>query len=224
MSSDILVEVVPRLTKRAGDAAFASANNSTILLGRDRIGSVDSGYGSGSNAGAMHLIVGRSKTDPSLIDDSATIYLSMRSDPDLLVQTEKVGKTQRSMSAVLVRADCVRIVPRTDMKISVGNSYLSMVDGSVVIESASISLGNGGADHAVLGDAYRNAESSLNSSVAQALTAIGAALTALGAVPPLAPAAGALGTAASAAASAASAVSSFESAAASYLSAIVKVK
>ncbi len=161
MSNDMVYEDVPRLKRRVGDTVIAGANNATLLLGRDRYGSIDSGYGSrlspggGGDAGSAHLIVGRTDQDPSLMTDSASIYLTAKSDVDVATDTSDIGDNGIAVSAVVMRADCVRIVPRTDIKISVGSAYI-LIDssGNVTIEGQ-ISLGASAAERAMLGDAFQ---------------------------------------------------------------------
>lgn len=160
MSKEMVYEDVPRVMRRVGDGLLAGANNSCLLLGRDRPGSVDSGYGSlssrnrGAGAGAAHLVVGRGSEDPSFVDDPATLYLSAINDPDAMAGTDSIGETRRGTSAALLRADCVRIVPRTDFKLSVGKAYI-LVDslGGITIEG-DISLGQGASERLILGDAF----------------------------------------------------------------------
>lgn len=159
MSKDMVYEDVPTLTRRQGDNVVAGQNNATILLGRDRAGSVDTGYGSrenggGKSAGALHAIVGRKGSDPSIRDDSATLYLSQKSDPDVQAGTEDIGSKASGVSAAVLRADCVRIVPRSDLKISVGKAYINMgADGKIVVEG-DIQLGEGAAERILRGDAF----------------------------------------------------------------------
>jgi len=234
MSTDMVYEDVPRLTRRTGDNLIAGSNNSTILLGRDRLGTVESGYGSlnsphgGTECGAVHIIAGRVGTDPSIFDDSATIYLSAKNDPDNAAGTFSIGTVNKEKSAIVMRADCIRIVPRTDIKISIGDSYfLINNDGSITIESADISLGFGAMQAAILGTAYRNGETAVNNSISAALTALSTAITALTATPPLSvipPIVAAAATAVTATSLTSGIISAFESAAPSYLSVTTKLR
>ena len=161
MSRDMVYEDVPLVSRRTGDNVTAGQNNSTIILGRDRVGSVESGYGSqagpdgGKGAGAMHLVVGRKAPDPSVKDDAATLYLSAKTDPDLQGGTEGLGEAQKAHSGAILRADCVRITPRRDFKLSVGKAYMTLTaDGKVVIEG-DIQLGEGAAERILRGDAFQ---------------------------------------------------------------------
>jgi hypothetical protein len=159
MSRDMVYEDVPILNRRQGDNVVAGQNNATILLGRDRVDSVDTGYGArenggGKSAGAIHAVVGRKGSDPSVLDDAATLYLSQKADPDVQAGTEEIGSKISGRPSAILRADCVRIVPRTDLKVSVGKAYLMMTaEGKIVIEG-DIQLGEGAAERIIRGDAF----------------------------------------------------------------------
>lgn len=154
MAYDMVFETVPRLNRRIGDNMIAGANNATVLLGRDRVDTVASGHGIGPGSGAIHLIVGRKGEDPSPNEDSATVYMSAKNDPDALVGTDSFGDVRRGVSAVVLRADCVRASARTDFKLSVGKAYLLVTaDGTVVLEG-DVSLGSGAAQRIIRGDLF----------------------------------------------------------------------
>lgn len=155
MSRDPIYEEIPRLNTRAGDMQLASQNNSTVLLGRDRNGSVTSGYGNEPGTAAMHMIVGRKGSDPSIVDDAATIYLSQKTDPDVQAGTNGLGQQDRTaQSGAIMRADCLRLSGRVDLKISVGKAWLVMTaDGKIVLDGE-IQLGDGAADRVIKGDAF----------------------------------------------------------------------
>jgi hypothetical protein len=160
MSKDMVYEDVPKVSRRVGDSVLAGSNNSTIILGRDRNGSTETGYGSadrpdgGKSAGAIHLVVGRKGEDPSIADDSATLYLSQKSDPDDAAETFFVGQQQSEKSALIGRADCMRFVPRDDFKLVVGQAHITILsDGSVTIDG-DISLGKNAADRVLRGDRF----------------------------------------------------------------------
>ena len=154
MANDPLHEDVPRLRRRVGDNLLAGANNTVVLLGRDRPGSIESGYGSSPGAGAIHLIVGRKGEDPAPADDRATVYMSATTDPDAVAGTSGIGSVSRGVSAVVGRADCIRLSARTDLKISVGRAYLTMAqDGTVTIDG-DVHLGAHAAQRIIRGDAF----------------------------------------------------------------------
>jgi hypothetical protein len=153
MSKEILVEKVPRARVRAGDVLLSGPNNSSIILGRDRDGGVDSGYGSGPGAGALTLVVGRKGEDPRISEDSSTIYISSKSDPDAYAGTD-VGSAQKGAPSLIAASDCVRIVARVDLKIVVGRASLVVSqDGSVVIEG-DVKIGERAMERALKGDSF----------------------------------------------------------------------
>ena len=153
MSKDIVIETVPIVTRRIGDNVIANQNNSTIILGRDRLNSIDSGYGNMPNAGSIHAVVGRKNENPSVNDDAATLYISSKTDPDEHINTKNIENEQKEKSGAILKADCIRISSRVDIKISVGKSYIYMSDDKIVLDS-NISLGKGAKDRVILGDAF----------------------------------------------------------------------
>lgn len=157
MARDIVYEEVPRLSRRVGDNLIAGQNNSTILLGRDRLTGVDSGHGSEKGAGALHLIVGRKGEDPSIEEDSATVYMSALTDPDIAAGTTNLAQhpSRIRRSGIVGRADCIRISARVDFRLSVGQAYF-IIDGSgkVTVEG-DVSLGEGAAERIIRGDSFQ---------------------------------------------------------------------
>lgn len=158
MSRDMVYEEVPQVRRRVGDMVVAGSNNSTIILGRDRVSGIESGYGvlgsssKGASAGALHLIVGHADQDPSVLDDAATLYLSAKNDPDVMAATDSIGETRTEKSAAIMRADCVRIIPRIDLKLSVGKAYLLMDSSGKVTIEGDVSLGEGAAQSIMRGE------------------------------------------------------------------------
>lgn len=156
----MVYEDVPRLLRREGDMMVAGANNSAILLGRDRPNGIDSGYGSidsdgsGKGAGSIHLTVGRSSEDPSVLDDRGTVYVSAKTDPDLSAGTESIGEKRKAVSGIVMRADCMRISSRVDFKVSVGKAYLIIDSSGAVTIEGDVSLGQDAAERIMRGDAF----------------------------------------------------------------------
>lgn len=153
MSKEILVEKVSRVRTRAGDLLLCGPNNSSLIMGRDRAGGVDSGHGSEPGAGAVTIVVGRKGQDPSFSDDSSTLYISAKSDPDSYVDVD-VGSSQKDRASFIAVSDCVRIVARTDLKIVVGRASLVVgQDGTIVIEGE-VRIGERAIERAVKGDSF----------------------------------------------------------------------
>lgn len=154
MSRDPVYEDVPLYSGRAGDVSLASRNNSSVILGRDRVDSVDSGYGNGPDAASIHVVAGRRGPDPIVKEDAATVYVAQKTDPDLQAGTEGIGQNRRAAPAVILRADCVRIAPRVDMKISVGRAYMTFASDGRIIIDGDIQLGEGAIDRVIKGDTF----------------------------------------------------------------------
>lgn len=121
-------------------------NNTWIVLGRDRPGGWDSGYGGKGHlkAGAIDIVAGRlSALDARLSSgpvnsntgaDAARVYLSQKADiDDYYSLTDGVTGNSKALSAVAIKADAVRIIARdslklvtnTDSKLSNGNEAYS---------------------------------------------------------------------------------------------------
>jgi hypothetical protein len=153
MSQDPIYEEVPQLNSRAGDMRLASQNNSTILLGRDRLSGVGTGYGMTKESASIHVVVGRKAGDPVVLDDAATLYLSQKSDPDKQAGTS-MGSSSSSVPTAVLRADCVRIIPRKDLKISAGKAYMTISSDGKIVLDGEIQLGEGAADRIIRGDEF----------------------------------------------------------------------
>lgn len=162
MGRDPLYEKIPRYNLRIGDVPTASRNGSEVICERDRVDTVDSGYGTEPGSGAVRIVAGRRGPDPSVLDDPATIYLSQRTDPDLQAGTEGVGLVQRQASGMIVRADCIRLTARTDLKVSVGRAYLLISSDGQIVLDGEISLGEGAADRIIKGDEFARFWSTLS--------------------------------------------------------------
>lgn len=150
MPGEMIYQDVPSFNRRHGDNVISGRNNSTIVLGRDRIDKIDSGNGDSKDAGSIHFVVGRQTGDFSLADDSATLILSMKSQPD-----ESVGLSPNNPASVMVaRADRIIMVPRDQLIIKVGQASITISsDGSVIIDG-NISLGKDATEKALKGNSF----------------------------------------------------------------------
>ncbi len=110
-------------------------NNSYLVMGRDRVGSMDSGYG-GKGIGqcsSIDIVVGRrgregnrsiSSTgedlycNPNFEKDAARIYISQRTDVDdnFKLADGKVGNI-KERSAITLKADGIRVIGREGIKL-----------------------------------------------------------------------------------------------------------
>lgn len=135
-NNDILLDLnnhPPWLPARS-EKVIEGQNNTYIVLGRDRPGGLDSGYGGSGDekAGAIDIVVGRlshiksvtlagKKVANSIGGDAARITLSQKTDVDTNFKIVD-GRTGKAMatSAVAIKADDVRIVARSSMKLVTG--------------------------------------------------------------------------------------------------------
>jgi hypothetical protein len=152
MAGSILREDVPSFRSRPGDHTIGGANNTLLVLGRDRHTTADTGH-MGPRSGAIYIVAGREGHDVSHQHDRASVYVSANSDPDDYLGIS-VGESRREVSCVNLRADSVRISARRDVKVVVGRASLTMSeDGSIVIEG-DIRLGRRAVERVLKGDSF----------------------------------------------------------------------
>lgn len=139
---ETLVEPLPQFDRAPCETVIAGRNNSWIVLGRDRPGNRLTGYGGAghSHCGSIDLVVGRGSSkanglfaaagasegdilSPSFFNDAARVYISQKTDPDKNLglsggmQGQAVGQ-----SAVVAKADQIRLVARGGIKIITGQA------------------------------------------------------------------------------------------------------
>ena len=163
MSYDIVQEDVPPFTKRIGDYVTQGSNNTIIIMGTDRAkkgpATIDDGLGhtkstnGGKSSGAIHLITGRKDKsgNPDMERDSAFVYISMNTEVDKNLGLSSVEGDAGKASAVVTKADTVRVVVRKDMKFSFdgGSTYITLSKDKIVLEGKQICLGKGAKKHLV---------------------------------------------------------------------------
>jgi len=129
-----LVEPVPLYDSSPSEKVIKSANNSWIVLGRDRPAGLESGYGGLGNtaAGSVDIVVGRMAgagggpngnitVGPNFFTDAARIHISQRTDID--TNFGLCGNSQSvTRSGIGVKADAVRIIGREGVKIVTGKA------------------------------------------------------------------------------------------------------
>lgn len=140
LACETMIEPIPSFDRAPCETVFAGKNNSWITLGRDRPGNRLSGYGGAghTHCGAIDLVVGRGSTkangmmkavgasDDDLIsnsffNDAARVYISQKTDPDKnLGLSPGVQGNFKAISAVMLKADAIRIVGRGGIKIVTG--------------------------------------------------------------------------------------------------------
>jgi len=139
-----LIEGVPSHDKADCETTFYGKNNSFIVMGRDRPGPVDTGYGGDgeTQAGMIDISVGRKPYDstqnvsPDFTMDSARIYISQKSniDDEEYFWLEPGPSTPISSrdSTVGIKADVIRVIGRKNIRLTteyqVENSFEGMIE------------------------------------------------------------------------------------------------
>jgi hypothetical protein len=140
---DHLIEAVPKVSLFKGDKVLSSANNSSIILTRDRNSGMASGYGGKGHtqSAAIDIVAGRMSPNPRTVDgkdspievspmfvptkteygtvvDAARIYISQKSNIDeyFNITDGEVGNSE-ARSAVALKADAIRLIGTEGVKI-----------------------------------------------------------------------------------------------------------
>lgn len=132
MAADVVVEAVPKFTRRYGDYVLEGSNNTIIIMGTDRAKAGPAGLGDGNghvggpNKGAgtatVHIIAGRKGKDPDMKDDSSFLYLSKKTKADTnLAITAVAGVSTDDKPSAILKSDVIRIIGRKDLKICVND-------------------------------------------------------------------------------------------------------
>lgn len=154
ISGDAIQEAVPSYINSVNDNVIKGANNSWIVLGRDRPASRASGYaGLGdTQCGAIDLVVGRMAykpkdgvyVDPNFETDSARIYISQKTDIDK--NFNLVGGTigqPTALSGIGIKADSIRIIGREGIKLVTGVDEVNSGGGKIsAIQGIELIAGN----------------------------------------------------------------------------------
>ena len=128
-----LPEISPRYNRTGYENLVHKdmVNNTWIIAGKDRVHRPISGYSTDQNAGAIDICVGLAptngighKADKNFAVDAARIYLTQKADIDNYINCE-AGDESMAMSAILVKADDVRVVARSDIKLITGHDSLN---------------------------------------------------------------------------------------------------
>lgn len=130
-------DIHPYYNKASGEKVLEGKNNNYIVFGRDRPRGMMSGYGGKGYAqsGMIDLVVGRHGIYGQHVDeqgkklfldnspelDAARIYISQRTDVDKEFGITVSGTPDsRNRSAIVIKADDVRITARENIKIVTG--------------------------------------------------------------------------------------------------------
>ena len=126
--------------RMSNENGLVGANNSWIVLGRDRPSNEASGYGAlgDYNCASIDLVVGRMGANPQVgvwvspnfFTDAARIHISQKTniDENFNLTPGKVGDA-RERSGIGIKADGVRIIAREGIKLVTGTDAKNAQDG-----------------------------------------------------------------------------------------------
>jgi len=134
LSGQKFLEPVPHFDSVTSEVVYSNSNNAWIVLGRDRPGGSESGYGGSGNtqAGSVDIVVGRMASveggpnanvtvAPNFFTDAARIYVSQKTDVD--TNFGLVGDAQlTARSAIGLKADGIRVIGREGIKLVTGKA------------------------------------------------------------------------------------------------------
>lgn len=138
-NNDVLFEPSnnPTYLRAECEKVIQGQNNTYIVLGRDRPGGLDSGYGGKGHmkCGAIDIVAGRisavdatqinGQVDPSTGADGARIYLSQKADIDSYYNiVDGITGKSVALSAIAMKADDIRVISRNSMKLVTGTDAL----------------------------------------------------------------------------------------------------
>ena len=142
-----ITEAVPDYENAPSEIPQQGPNNTFIIQGRDRPGNLYSGYGGrgGTQCGRIDLIAGLgssyrnkggkygppnndTRLNPNFAMDAARIYISQKANIDKYMGLASAPRDEsKGRSAVGIKADCVRIHGRSNIKIVTGRQLTSGV-------------------------------------------------------------------------------------------------
>lgn len=135
-----LAEPIPNFVQADCEVKIKGKNNNYIVMGRDRNGSRNSGYGGkgDTQASMIDIVVGRmaeapseiSYVDPDFEVDAARIYISQKADIDEYFGLATGSGNAKTKSAVGIKADALRLVSRENIKIVTGVDNKNSQGGS----------------------------------------------------------------------------------------------
>lgn len=155
-SEIFVVEDVPDLILREGDYAFKGSNNTSIVLGRDRIDSVETG--NRNKAGTIDIVAGLNSDNPNFDDDLSRIYVSMNTNVDENFGIN-IGNSALNTPAIVTKSDEIRILARKGTKIIVEG-------GDLHIEGQNIFLGEAATESVLQGNLFQQLWTRLMSVIA----------------------------------------------------------
>lgn len=130
-------EPIPQFTQAKAEKIMENGTNAFVVVGKDRPGSILSGYGGRGDAGAgtIDMVTGRMSHNPATVNsrnenlradpdfklDASRIYVSQKTDIDdnFDLVTGKVGRST-ARSGIGIKSDAVRVIGREGIKLVTG--------------------------------------------------------------------------------------------------------
>ena len=129
LNGEPMLEPVAKYVRSSGETVYKNGNL-FIVIGRDRPGGRDSGYGGKGHTGAssVDIVAGRQCSptdsalnyDPNLAADAARLYISQKTDIDdnfRLGGGGSAGSISKARSGAALKADAVRLIGRDNIKL-----------------------------------------------------------------------------------------------------------
>lgn len=129
LNGEPMLEPVAKYVRSSGETVYKNGNL-FIVIGRDRPGGRDSGYGGKGHTGAssVDIVAGRQCSptdsalnyDPNLAADAARLYISQKTDIDdnfRLGGGGPAGSISKARSGAALKADAVRLIGRDNIKL-----------------------------------------------------------------------------------------------------------
>tara|TARA_A100001515_G_scaffold132028_1_gene120172 strand:+ start:5112 stop:6050 length:939 start_codon:yes stop_codon:yes gene_type:complete len=161
LNNSYIMEAVPSFNKAEQEKVVSTDTNAFIIMGRDRPGSLDTGYGGAGNThcGAIDIVAGLSGMLAREIDpetggpvytnkntslDAARVYISQRTDIDKSFNlTDGYVGSPKARSGIAIKADGVRLIAREGIKLITGtDTYNSQGVESTVVSGIDLIAGN----------------------------------------------------------------------------------
>jgi hypothetical protein len=156
VSNTILNESVPNYNISESEKTIEGKNNTSIVFGRDRPSTINSGYGGVGfkKSGAIDIVVGRTSaiiqefdsdgnkvyTDPSIPYDASRITISQKTDIDDNFYLP--GFNVKGKAGIAIKSDNIRVVAREGVKI-VTNSDKYDSNGDLKVKKYGVQLISG---------------------------------------------------------------------------------
>ena len=144
LDNQAMKEPVPFFEKAPSEDVISGQNNSMIIMGRDRPSVRSSGYGGrgGTQCGRIDLIAGLASSwsengppgketivNPNFSLDAARVYISQKADIDHYMGIAECDRDHNKASSEIgMKADCVRIFGRKNIKIVTGKGRFTGMD------------------------------------------------------------------------------------------------